>query len=133
MVYWCETCGGINFKTEGQLRKHLKEKHGIITYKNNQVSGLGYDFFECPFCGKVWKFSSSERTGEIYSFPKPMSIFAKNHLRKHLKFLCDGKQFRTLISLLHYIDEKHGVHVGYVKGMIKKRVFLDGITRTKRK
>ena len=131
-MYWCESCGGVNFKNEDRMRKHLDKNHGIVTKKYNDDLGLEtlYDLssaalaidsvvFICNVCRKVWKMKDKDS----------LRTFAIKHKKTHGRFSCDEKSFRAIISLLHYIDKTYDVHICSVKGIARKRVFLDGIAK----
>jgi hypothetical protein len=37
--------------------------------------------------------------------------------------------FKSIIFFLEHIDKTHGIHIWYEKGLLKKRVFFDGIIK----
>ena len=138
MMYWCETCGGMAFRNEYQMRKHLEEAHNVGTVKRNEIPYHIYYrqigsqrfkvIFECPFCG-YRKEKKAESLIDAHAICEELKDLAREHSKEHLKYFCDGREFRGIIALLHYVDVTYHVHIGFEKGMTRKRVFLDGITR----
>ncbi len=75
---------------------------------------------KCSICD--W-YAYSENWDDAYRI-------ANQHEKNHMKYYCCGKGFRSLVVLLRHVDKVHGVHVGFERGMSKRRLFLDGITKS---
>lgn len=132
-IYFCENCGGIGVgKYPSSLCRHLREKHGlnvIYNSKNQAIVWIGDDRI-CKICGKKIpkkRHLLHDFEGKRHSDYYVDSRQIDNHLKEHAKYYLDGKPFRTIISFLHAIDKEHAVHISYVKGISRKKVFFDGI------
>jgi len=68
---------------------------------------------------------AGKRKGETFHFKE--RVLVRGHYETLRNHECCGQKFRFLNQLLRHLDKAHDIHIAYVRGVVRKRVFLDGI------
>lgn len=140
--FWCENCGAKSIGTEAGAIIHLISEHDLNIIANSivasSIANVWFSIYnlipklenektftvQCRMCNQTFIFRKDIGYCELYH-----NADVERHRKKHQKYMIDKKEFRNIRLLLHYIDVKYNVHVGYVRGITNKRVFMDGITK----
>jgi len=103
-----------------QLVKHLKYSHDIkiLSEEYDMFRYIKPDVYLCKICDEKIRLGDKKIHRE------------KCHPRYYIP--AEKKSLGTIRKLLDFVDKKYGVHCCFVKGLTRRRVFLDGVTREKK-
>jgi hypothetical protein len=100
--YRCHNCHDQEFRNIASIIDHIWVKHSLIVERKLKSVWIAEDSRQSLRKKKKKRVSSYRCTD------------------------CNVLLGKTL-SLLRHLDEKHGIHIWYERGLTKKRVFFDGI------
>lgn len=108
--YQCVRCGF--FKSIRQVRRHVYVAHGITFYFKGERRFVESE----PLNAKHY---FTDKNGKVKS--------VRGHWTEPLDFMlcsCSEQPFYNISQLLYHLEDAHGIHVAYEKGLIRRRVFV---------
>ncbi len=82
--------------------------------------------YQCGTCG-FFK-NSNQLTHHLVFRHNVHLILGPTYIRKRGNYCEDcNLQFRSCIQALKHLDTVHHIHVSYIRGIAKKRIFMDGL------
>ena len=86
--------------------------------------------YQCGSCGFFKsKVCLGKHIRQVHGIDVNMSLRRSYSTNMSTGYNCGdcGFKFKTIIEIIKHLDELHGLHIAYVKGISKRRCYLDGI------
>ena len=124
MQFQCGSCGF--YKTTSSLQKHLGSVHKIYISLSRALHQVR-DSHGRPINSKDYKtlLLNHENVDGMFTLtPHSFHIYSN---KRYVCYNCERLQFKNIQQTLRHLDQAHNIHISYIKGISKKRVYLDGI------
>ena len=126
MQFQCGSCGF--FKQRTGLQKHLQTDHGIYITLTRAVHRVrdskGKSIYNKDYKRKLSLYREYERDATFILTRHDPYVYSN---RRYVCYNCDELKFKSLQQILRHLSQVHDIHISYIKGISKKRVFLGGI------